>query len=135
MGSLTTALLNSAGALRVYQQAFNVIENNVTNASTPGYSAQTQTLEAQPFEAGTGLLGGVLAGPVTSADSPYLDQAVRSQTQQLGSAQQQASDLGQVQPLFDTTGQALVPGALTAFFNSFSQLAVNPNDPAPAGRV
>jgi len=130
MGSLTTALLNSASALEVYQQAFNVIENNVTNANTPGFSAQTQTLEAGPFDVGTGLLGGVIAGPVTSADSPYLDRAVRSQTQQLGSAQQQASDLGAVQSLFDTTGQALVPGALNAFFSSFSQLAVNPNDPA-----
>jgi flagellar hook-associated protein 1 FlgK len=128
MGSITTALLNSAGARQVFERGFNVIENNVANANTPGYSAQTQTLEAASFEPGTGLLGGVLAGPVTSADSPYLDQAVRSQTQQLSSAQQQASDLSPVQPLFDTTGQALVPGALTAFFNSFSQLAVNPND-------
>lgn len=128
MGSLTTALLNSAGALQVFERGFNVIENNVTNANTPGYSVQRQTLEAAPFEQGTGLLGGVLDGPVTSADSPYLDRAVRSQTQQLGSAQQQASDLSQVQPLFDTTGQALVPGALNSFFNSFSQLSVNPND-------
>jgi flagellar hook-associated protein 1 len=128
MGSLTTALLNSAGALQVFQQGFNVIENNVTNANTPGYSAQRQTLQAAPFEQGTGLLGGLRAGPVTSADSPFLDRAVRNQTQQLGSAQQQASDLNQIQPLFDTSGQALVPGALSAFFNSFSQLSVNPND-------
>jgi len=128
MGSLTTALLNSAGALRVFERGFNVIENNVTNANTPGYSAQRQNLEALPFEPGTGLQGGVLAGPVTSADSRYLDRAVRSQTQQWGSAQQQASDLSAVQPLFDTSGQALVPGAVNAFFNSFSQLSVNPND-------
>jgi flagellar hook-associated protein 1 FlgK len=128
MGSLSTALLNSASAFQVYERAFNVIENNVANANTPGYSEQTQVLEASPFEPGTGLTGGVVAGPVVSADSPYLDQAVRGQTQQLNSAQQQASDLAQVQSLFDTTGQALVPGALNAFFNSFSQLAVNPND-------
>ena len=128
MGSLTTALLSSAGALRVFQQGFNVIENNVTNANTPGYSAQRQNLEAAPFEQGTGLLGGLRAGPVTSADSPFLDRAVRNQLQQFGSAQQQASDLPRVQPLFDTSGQALLPGTLSAFFNSFSQLSVNPND-------
>ncbi len=114
--------------MQVFQQGFNVIENNVTNANTPGYSAQRQTLVAAPFEQGTGLLGGLRAGPVTSADSPFLDRAVRNQTQQLGSARQQASDLSQIQPLFDTSGQALVPGALNAFFNSFSQLSVNPND-------
>ena len=106
----------------------NTIENNVTNANTLGYVRQDQTLIAGEFNPAIGVYGGVSAGPLVSARSASLDQAVRNQTQQLGSAQQQTSDLTQVQPLFDTTGQNGVPGALTAFFNSFSQLSVNPND-------
>ncbi len=128
MASLSTALLNSAGALQVYDRVLNTIENNVTNANTPGYVRQDQTLIAGEFNPAIGVYGGVGAGPLVSARSSSLDQAVRNQTQQLGSAQQQTTDLTQVQPLFDTTGQSGVPGALTAFFNSFSQLSVNPND-------
>ncbi|HEV2201621.1 MAG TPA: flagellar hook-associated protein FlgK [Bryobacteraceae bacterium] len=128
MGSLLTSLLNSAGALRVYDRAFNVIENNVTNANTPGYVSQDQSLVAMTFNPAAGLGGGVMAGDLISARSAYLDQAVRSQTELLGGAQQQASDLAQIQPFFDTTGASGVPGALTAFFNSVSQLSVNPND-------
>jgi flagellar hook-associated protein 1 FlgK len=123
MGSLSTALLNSANSLKVYDQVFNVIENNVTNANTPGYVSHDLSLVASTIPE-----GGVAAGPLLSSRSTYLDQAVRNQTEQLGTAQQQASDLSQVQSLFDTSGQAGVPGALTNFFNSFSQLSVNPND-------
>ena len=128
MGGLNTVLLNSASALQVYDQVFNVIENNVTNANTPGYVRQDQTLVAGEFDPAAGIYEGVSAGPLQSARSPYLDQAVRNQTEQLGSAQQQASDLSQVQPLFDTSGQNGVPGALTSFFDAFSQLSVSPND-------
>jgi len=130
MASLSTSLLNAAGAMRVYDSVFNVIENNVTNANTPGYVSQELSLVAMPFNPAAGLGGGVMAGPLISARLAYLDQAVRGQTELLGGTQQQASDLAQVQPLFDTTGSNGVPGALTAFFNSFSQLSVNPNDAA-----
>jgi len=128
MGGLNTALLNAAGTLGVYDQVFNVIENNVTNANTPGYVRQDQSLVAGQFDPNAGVYGGVSAGPLVSARDPYLDQAVRNQTERLGSVQQQASDLSQVQSLFDTTGQTGVPGALNAFFSAFSQLSVNPND-------
>ncbi len=123
MGSLSTAIYNSASALEIYDKVFNVIENNVTNANTPGYASQDLSLEAS-----AGAEGGLVAGPLVSSRSTFLDQTVRIQTEQLGNAQQTASDLTQIQALFDTTGQAGVPGALTSFFNSFSQLSVNPND-------
>ena len=36
MGRLFTSLLNSTGALQVYGRVFSVIQNNITNANTPG---------------------------------------------------------------------------------------------------
>jgi flagellar hook-associated protein 1 FlgK len=128
MGSLFTSLLNSTSALRVYGRVFNVIQNNITNANTPGYVKQDQSIVSLPFDPAAGLAGGVLAGPMLSARSQYLEQAVRTEQEQLGSAQQKAADLSQIQALFDTTGKSGVPGALNAFFGSFSQLSVNPND-------
>ena len=60
MGSLFTSLLNSTGALRVYGRTFNVIQNNITNANTPGYVRQDQVLVSMPFNPDQGLPGGVL---------------------------------------------------------------------------
>src|SRR6266436_1077621 len=129
MGSLFTSLLNSTNSLQVYGRVFSVIENNIANANTPGYARQDQSLVSMPFHPAEGVEGGVMAGPLISARSRYLEQAVRNQQELLGSAQQKAADLSQIEPLFDTSGKSGVPGALTTFFNSFSQLSVNPNDP------
>lgn len=128
MGSLFTSLLNSTNAMQVYARVFNVIQNNVTNANTPGYVEQQQTLTPMPFDPSVGLGGGVITGPMLSARSTYLEQAVRNQQQLLGDAQQRAGDLSQLESLFDTSGQTGVSGALNGLFNSFSQLSVNPND-------
>lgn len=128
MGGITSALYNSANALEVFSRTFNVIENNITNVNTPGYAKQDQLLIAQPFDPASRLAGGVTAGPMISSRSEYLEQAVRLQQQALGNAGQRSADLGQIQPLFALTSNSGVAGALSAFFNSFSQLTVNPND-------
>jgi flagellar hook-associated protein 1 FlgK len=129
MGSLTTSLLNSTGALSAYGQVLNVIQNNISNANTPGYVKQEQSLEAMPFDTARQTAGGVIAGPVLSSRSQYLEQNVRNQAQLLGYAQQTATDLGQVQPAFSLSSTSSVSATLNNFFNSFSQLSVNPNDP------
>ena len=40
MANLLGALGNAGNALRAYQQALEVVQNNVTNANTPGYAAR-----------------------------------------------------------------------------------------------
>jgi flagellar hook-associated protein 1 FlgK len=128
MGSITTALYNSANALEIFSRTFNVIENNITNANTPGYAKQDQLLLAQPFDPAMQLTGGVTEGPMISSRSEYLEQAVRTQQQSYGSAEQRSADLGQIQPLFDLTSTSGIANNVNALFNSFSQLSVNPND-------
>ena len=128
MGGINSALLNSANALEVFSRTFNVIENNITNANTPGYAKQDQLLLSLPFDPSQHLTGGVTDGPLVSSRSEYIEQTVRTQQQFLGNAQQRASDLGQIQPLFDLTAKSGISDALNAFFNSFSQLTVSPND-------
>ncbi len=128
MGGITSALINSANALGVFGQTFNVIENNITNANTPGYVDQNPTFDALPFQPAAGLVGGVMAGPLNSSRDEYLEQAVRTQQQLLGSSTQTAQDLGQLQPLFDLTSTSGVATSIDNFFNTFSQLSVSPND-------
>lgn len=128
MGSITSALTEAANSLGAFSSTFDVIENNISNANTPGYAAQNVNLQPLPFEPDTGLAGGVESGPLISTRSQYLEQAVRNQQQLLGSAQQQAGDLGQIQPLFSLTATSGVAPSLNSLFDAFSQLSVSPND-------
>ena len=46
MPSLSSVMLTAGGALNAYSQALEVVQNNVANASTPGYANQTQSLSS-----------------------------------------------------------------------------------------
>lgn len=128
MGNLLVSLLNSANALSVYDNALATTENNVLNASTPGYAKQVQVLTALPFDLSAGLPGGVGSGSVVSSRNAFAEEAVRTQQSQLGYQQQIASDLQQLQNYFDPSSKSGIPASLDGLFNSFSQLSVNPND-------
>jgi len=130
MGGLFGALNSSLDAMRSLETALNVSQNNVSNSSTPGYSAQVATLEALPFNASTGEGGGVVSGPTQSTDNAYADQAVRTQLSQQGNYSAQSTALSSVQSLFDVTGQTGVIGALNNLFQSFSAWSASPNSTA-----
>jgi flagellar hook-associated protein 1 FlgK len=128
MGSLSAALLNAANSLSVYDQALQVTENNVTNANTPDYAAQTEAFVAEPFDPTVGLPGGVTAGPLQSSRSPYAEQSVRQQQTALGYSQQKTTDLSSLETFFDPSSTTGVAGSLNSFFSSLSALSVSPND-------
>jgi len=128
MATLTTALYNSAQALRVIGQSLAVTQNNVTNAQTPGWARQVQTVEARPLDIAEGLPGGTYAGPLVSTRDTWAEASVRQQQSALSFSQQTVSDLNYLQPLFDLTGASGVSGAINNLFKSFSQLSINPND-------
>ena len=128
MSGLTSDLITASDALSAFSRSLTVIGNNVTNANTPGYAAQSQLLVSKLFEPEVGITGGVMLGGLISTRSEYLEQAVRSQTELLGSAQQKATDLGQIAPLFDLTSTSGVSSSINNFFSSLSQLGVSPND-------
>ena len=58
MATLLSTLATAGQALDVYQQALNVVQNNITNSTTPGFATQTLNLVAEPFDSATGLAGG-----------------------------------------------------------------------------
>lgn len=113
--------------MEAIQNALDVAQNNVSNASTPGYANQTPTFVADPFNLSQGNDGGVQSGPTQSSDDHYADQAVQAQMSLQGSFTAQSSALSSIQSLFDVTGQTGVIGALNNLFQSFSAWA---NDPS-----
>jgi flagellar hook-associated protein 1 len=128
MGDLATTMINAASALQVYEGALDVTQNNVTNANTPGYATQVATLVAQPFNVITGAPGGVELGNTQSTRDQFLEQSVRTEQTAYSYDQQQVSDLSTAQNYFSLSTSSGIAPAMTALFNSFSQLSVTPND-------
>src|SRR6478609_1093309 len=128
MSNLLNSLLSSASALGAYDQVLQVTQNNVANASTPGFVKHRQTLLAMPFDPATGLTGGVRAGEVQSARGAYADQSVRHQLELLGEAEQQVESLTSLQSVFDISGGSGIPRALNGLYQSLSAWAQSPND-------
>jgi flagellar hook-associated protein 1 FlgK len=127
MSNLLTSLVSSANALSVFDRALLVCQNNVVNASTPGYAAQRLALEAADFEPNLGLIGGVRAGDVATARNLYAEQAVRRQVESLGYYEQTAQSLAAIESSFDISGTQGISGALNDLFTSLSAWSLEPN--------
>jgi flagellar hook-associated protein 1 FlgK len=128
MSNILSTLVTSANALSAYDQVLGVTQNNVTNASTPGFVKQRQSLLAMRFDPSIGMDGGVRAGEVQSSRNEYADQAVRRQTTLLGKAQQDVNSLTALQSNFDISGDSGIPKGLNDLFQSFSAWAQSPGD-------
>jgi flagellar hook-associated protein 1 len=135
MPGLFNTLTTAADALGVFSQALNTVGNNVENSGTPGYARQDFTPVAQPFDPRMGLPGGVTAGDVENSRDEYAEQAVWTDQQAFGAADQSVTELSNIEPLFDVTGTSGIPAALDAFFQSFSALSVSPNDAVARNNV
>lgn len=126
MGGIFSSLSSSLDALRSFQNALEVSQNNVSNSSTPGYARQVATFDALPFDPSGGLAGGVGSGTTQSTDNEYADQAVRTAYSAQGYYSSQSSALSSIQSLFDVSGQTGVIGALNNLYQSFSAWGATP---------
>ncbi len=127
MPGIYSSLHNAGDALDAFTRVLQVTQNNVANASTPGYARQRAQLYALPFDPANGVLGGVQAGDIQTSRDSYAEHAVRSETSSLGFARQKVSGLDSLQQLFDISGDSGLPYALNNLFRSFSAWAQSPN--------
>src|SRR5579875_1528752 len=119
----------------VFEQEMAITQNNVRNASTPGYVTQTLNVNASPFQLTEGLMGGVSAGNVQSSRNIYAEEAVWSQNELLGTATQQSASLDTLQQTFDVSGTSGIPGALSGLYSAFSAWSTTPTDPTAQQQV
>ena len=127
MGNLFSALGTAGDALRAFQDALDVTQNNVTNASSPGYAKQVPTLDSLSFQPDNGLLGGVQEHTQDTRNQ-FAETAVRQQTSLLGQFQQLQTSLAPLQSVFDVSATSPIPTALNQLFQSFSNWSANPGD-------
>lgn len=130
MSNLLASLVSSAGTLEAYGRVLETTQNNVSNASTPGYAKQRMELSALPFDPLGGLTGGVRAGNIVSARNEYAEQAVRQLTSGSGYQQQLVDSLTAIQSNFDISGNQGIPQALNNLFQSFSSWGATPDNQA-----
>lgn len=128
MANLFVSLMSTTSALRAFERSLATVQNNVTNASTPGYVKQRQVLNAASFQPERGIVGGVTIGERQSARNEYTEQMVCRQQNALGKSQQLKASLSEIEPMFDVTGDSGIPKALSELFGCFSELSVAPND-------
>ncbi len=128
MSGINASMSAAGNALNVLQQALGVIQNNIDNASTPGYASQQLNLEAMPMDVTGGLMGGLMSGGLDNSRDTYAEEAVQSQTQALGLYTAQAQNTSTIQSLFDVTGTSGVSASLSALFQSFSAWSTTPSD-------
>ena len=127
MSSLFASLGTAGNALDVLEQAMGVVQNNVSNSSTPGYVTQTLQLNAALFDPSANVWGGVLAGNTQSSRNNFAEASVWDANQQVGSATQQASTLQSLQSLLDVSGANGIPGALSTLYSAFSAWSTTPS--------
>ncbi|MGH9659112.1 MAG: FlgK family flagellar hook-associated protein, partial [Bryobacteraceae bacterium] len=125
--SLFSALTASAQSLLAFQQSLDVVQNNINNASTPGFARQRQPLLAKLFQPEQGVAGGVETGARQSLRNDFAEVSVRRQTSALGRSDQLATTLSGLEAHFDATGETGIPKALSELFAAFSSLSINPN--------
>lgn len=135
MSDLFGALDASASTLGAYQQALDLVQNNVGNASTPGYAAQQATFSPLPFDSVGRESGGVVFSGAQSMRNELSESYLQQQNSDLGSANALVSSLSQLQTAFDISGDTGISAALTAFYTSFTQLSSDPNSPTARQQV
>jgi flagellar hook-associated protein 1 FlgK len=128
MGSLFNALGTAGQSLDVLQEAIGVVQNNVTNATTPGYVTQTLNIASRSFDPGSNLFGGVEATGVQDSRNVFAEQSVWSANQQSGYTSQLSANLNQLQQIFNVSGQGGIPNALSSLYSAFSAWSADPSN-------
>jgi len=123
-----------ASGTRAYQAAMGVISNNITNAETPGYARRTLALMESPSGPSTSIFyradtayGGVMIDQIMRSTDPFLDAAARQTGNLLGSADQRARWMSDIQTALND-GSLGVGQRMTAMFSAVERLAANPTD-------
>jgi flagellar hook-associated protein 1 FlgK len=136
MGTISAAFSIVTQALDADQAALNVVANNVANANTPGYTAETPNFqENQPIQVGgISYGGGVTETGATSVRDGVLTERLNQQQQLASSTGARLTALNTMQALFtpdsgSSSAQAGdISSDLTGFFGSFSSLEANPTN-------
>ncbi|NOG53515.1 MAG: hypothetical protein HND57_04185 [Planctomycetes bacterium] len=131
--SLTSALHIGRSAITVSQIGLQVTGNNMANATTPGYTRNTVSLNPMTGErvGMNAFVGrGVELDDVIRHVDEALRQRIRSALSEEESTLSRQRTLSQIETLHNELTKQDLSTALGSFFSSWSELANNPDDSA-----
>jgi flagellar hook-associated protein 1 len=119
----------SRRSLATYQKALDSTAHNVSNASNPDFSRRRVVLTADVPEMNAGLVfgTGVRLVDIQRLRDTFADNQIRSNNQKNSDSSRQSALLSQVEQIFNEPTEQGLGGYISSFFNSWSQLAVNPS--------
>ena len=130
MYSLNSNLSMASQALNADTGALSVINNNLANANTQGYSRETVSLSAEALTgSGQSQVNGVSFGGFASVRNQVLQININQKTSELGSLETQSAAWSQIENAFSGTPGDL-GSSLSNFFSAVSSLSTAPTDPA-----
>ena len=129
MASLLSTLQVSADALNAYSQALEVAQNNVSKRQTPGYAAQTQSLDPLAFRSSVqALSAGVKAGHRGQLAQRVWRSRPFGSRPHCWVQQPKCFELSSLQTGFDISGNTGILYSLNNLFSSFSAWVETPSD-------
>lgn len=115
-------------ALSAQQTGLNVTGHNISNVNTPGYSRQRLSLESNnPGLTEWGFIGtGVSIQSIDRIRDSYIDFEIRTEKQNLGRWEYRERVLTEIEGIFSEPSDSGLAAVLTNFWDSWSELANNP---------
>jgi flagellar hook-associated protein 1 FlgK len=115
-------------ALSSYQLALTVYGNNIANVDTPGFSRRTVLqAEGEGHKLTVGRIGlGVDTVTIRRMRDAFLDDSFRRQTSSLAMYESLEENLAEVEMVFGEPGESGLSGALNEFWDSWQELANQP---------
>ncbi len=128
--SLLGSIQLGSNALNANQIALQVVGQNIANANTPGYVREEAQLTPGPTQRVGGLLmgTGVEVQAVVQKIDNYLEERLRGADSDAGGTSTLQSSYTQLEQMLNATGSTNVGTAMTAFFNSISNVLNQPED-------
>ena len=128
MIGITAGLEVARKALSSYQLALSVYGNNIANVETPGFSRRTLLLnEGEGHKLTVGRIGlGVDPVTIRRMRDSFLDDAYRRQNSSLGMYESLEQSLAEIEMVFGESGENGLSVALNEFWDSWQELANQP---------
>ena len=115
--------------LATYQEALDVTSNNIANASNPDYSRQRAIITSAPTTQSANIVwgNGAQMQDIQRVRDTLTDTQIRDNNQKYSDNNERDTITGNIQTLFSEPSDTGLSNTITAFYNSWQQLAVTPN--------
>ncbi|MCL4533656.1 MAG: flagellar hook-associated protein FlgK [Bacteroidetes bacterium] len=124
-------------ALQAQQLAIDVVNHNIANVNTPGYSRQTARLGATSPPAVTSVNGDIIGSQMGTGVSVidisrsrlgFVDYQVRNESQSLGQWEAMRDTLKQVEVVFNEPSDVGINSLMSKFWKAWQDVTNNPGD-------